>query len=171
MRPPSAFTGDGDPLSVENLKATRQEALETLASGLDAVLVPAGFARRPKALLWIRNSLLARTYVEVQRSQSGLGCYINLGRERPFEKAIPTYRNNTAWRLGLVAGGKTLPKWRHRDAISYVDLTEDPAFGADLVLLVRDYGLPYLRRCQGLLGHRVRPPEARRPASLPPDPA
>src|SRR4051794_22701505 len=39
MRLPSAFTGDGEPLDAEDLKAVRHQALEILASGLDSVLL------------------------------------------------------------------------------------------------------------------------------------
>lgn len=162
--PPSDVPADGGaPFSAAALKAVRKAALNVITAALDEVLVPDGFGRQTGKGLWVRNGTLARTYVEVQKSQSGLACYINLGREDAGSGPIPSYRNNTSWRLGQVARGVTIPKWRHSDSIAYADLAEDAALAAALGALVRDAGLPFLRSCQGPLGHTVRPPPAAPP--------
>lgn len=137
------------------LVAARKRALARLTKELDAVLLTRGYQR--KGSRWSRTGWFATTFVEIQKSRYGLDCYINLGRDPPDRTwRRPSYRENGCWRIGALAG--SIADANRLDRLPYFKLDSEPALLEEIVALVADRAVPFLRRCQGPLGAFVRMP-------------
>jgi hypothetical protein len=148
----------GEPGYHVALVAARERAVARLGEVIDAALQPQGFRR--KSGRWSRTSFFATTFVEIQKSRYGTGCYINLGRERANRDwRQPSYRPGSFWRLGQLAG--TVAEANRLDELRYLELDADPALLEAVGALLAERAIPFLKRCQGAFGVFVRPPPLR----------
>lgn len=145
----------GDPGYHAALLAARERALARLGGVLDAALLPEGFRR--KGGRWSRTTFFATTFVEIQKSRYGTGCYVNLGRERADRDwRQPSYRPGSFWRLGQLSG--SVVEANRLDELRYLELDADPALLETVAALLTERAIPFLRRCQGPFGIFVRSP-------------
>ena len=148
----------GDPGYHAALLAAREQALARLGEMLDAALLPQGFRR--KGGRWSRTSLFATTFVEIQKSRYGTGCYVNLGRDRADRDwRQPSYRPGSFWRLGQLSG--SVAEANRLDELRYLELDADPALLEAVAALLTARAIPFLKRCQGPFGIFARPPPLR----------
>lgn len=153
-----AAIAPGDPGYHVALVAARERALARLGEMLDAALLPQGFRR--KGGRWSRTSFFATTFVEIQKSRYGTGCYVNLGRERANRDwSKPSYRPGSVWRLGRLSG--TVAEANRLDELRYLELDADPALLVSVAALLTERAIPFLKRCQGPLGVFAKPPPLR----------
>jgi hypothetical protein len=134
----------------------RERVLRLLQREIDAILAPAGYVRAGGS--WSRTTAFARTVVEIQRSQSGLACYINLARfQRLLQwEWVPPGSVYSGWRIGHFAD--TVAESNSLDALDYAALDGNSPLRERGKVLLADRVLPFLRRCHSPLGHREFPP-------------
>jgi hypothetical protein len=133
-----------------------ERVLRQLQREIDAILAPAGYVRAGGS--WSRTTAFARTVVEIQRSRSGLACYINLARFQRLLKWewVPPGSVYSGWRIGHFTD--TVAESNSLDALDYAALDGDSALRLRVMALLVDRVLPFLSRCHGPFGHRQFPP-------------
>lgn len=137
------------------LKTYRKQAVAALQKALASVLEPAGYQRVHDAH-WQQSGLRFVTWVIIQKSRHGFSCSIDIGRDLRGEPKIPSYKPNTAWRLGRFE--RSIDRGNRIDQLYYVDLAEDPDFIPYLAKLLEERALPSLKSSHSLLAADFRPP-------------
>ncbi|WP_423065298.1 hypothetical protein [Devosia sp. CN2-171] len=143
-------------MTVESPASLRDRVLQVLQREIDAILAPAGYVRIGGS--WSRTTAFARTEVAIQRSQSGLACYINLARfQRLFGREwVPPGSVYSGWRVGHFTD--SVAEANGLDALPYAELDGDSPLRRRVTTLLSERVVPFLGRCHGLLGHRQLPP-------------
>lgn len=143
-------------MTAESPASLRERVLRLLQREIDAILAPAGYVRTGGS--WSRTTAFARTEVAIQRSQSGLACYINLARFQRLlgREWVPQDSVHAGWRVGHFTD--TVAEANGIDALPYADLDGDSPLRRRVLTLLDDRVLPFLGKCHGLFGHRQFPP-------------
>jgi hypothetical protein len=143
-------------MTAEPAVSLRERVLHLLQREFDAILAPAGYVRTGGS--WSRTTAFARTQVDIQRSQSGLACYINLARfQRLLNREwVPTGSVYSGWRIGHFTD--SIAEANGLDALPYAELDGDSTLLRRVTALLTERVLPFLRKCHGPLGHRQVPP-------------
>lgn len=142
---------------VAALRLVREKARARLVAALDDVLAPADYVRPKGKRIWIQETALAKTYVEIQSSTYGFECFINLGQEGPLASKIPSYENGTFWRLRDAAPETMLVRnYEHGESIRYTALELDPELAPAIAALFRDKALPFLQHFHVPMGNPVK---------------
>ena len=143
-------------MTAESPASLRDRVLQVLQREIDAILAPAGYVRIGGS--WSRTTAFARTEVAIQRSQSGLACYINLARFQRLlgREWLPPGSVYSGWRIGQFTD--SVAEANRLDALPYAELDGDSPLHRRVIALLSERVLPFLGRCHGLLGHRQLPP-------------
>lgn len=134
----------------------RERVVRTLHREIDAILAPAGYVRSGGR--WDRATAFARTWVEIQRSQGGLACYLNLGRfQRLFSwEWVPPGAYFTGWRIGHFTDSTA--EHNRLDALAYDQLDGESPLRAKVMALLAGRALPFLTASHKPFGYRMFPP-------------
>jgi hypothetical protein len=143
-------------MSANPAASLRERVVRVLHREIDAILAPAGYIRAGGS--WNRTTAFARTWVEIQRSSSGLACYLNLGRfQRLFKwERVPPGAYFSGWRIGDFTDSTA--EHNAIDALPYDQLDGDSPLRAKVTALLAERALPFLKASHSPFGHRMLPP-------------
>lgn len=143
-------------MSATPAASLRERVVRVLHREIDAILAPAGYVQAGGS--WSRTTAFARTWVEIQRSSSGLACYLNLGRfQRLFKwEWVPPGTYFSGWRIGDFTDSTV--EHNGLDALPYEQLDGDSPLRAKVMALLAERALPFLKASHGPLGYRTLPP-------------
>lgn len=135
----------------------RRRVVADLHREIGGIPRPLGHVR--KGRLWVRQSLLAVTYLEVQRCRYGFGCFLDVGCEPRLlglGGPVPSYREGTCCRIGRFTGSAR--EAGRLDALLYVNLEPGSPLRQEIEQLLRERVLPFLRSCHKPFGRVTGPP-------------
>lgn len=143
-------------MSATAAASLRDRVVRVLHREIDAILAPAGYIRAGGS--WNRTTAFARTWVGIQRSSSGLACYLNLGRfQRLFKwEWAPSGAYYSGWRIGDFTDSTA--EHNAIDALPYEQLDGDSQLRAKVMALLGERALPFLTASHDPLGQRRLPP-------------
>ncbi len=132
-----------------DLPSVRKSAVKLFTHDIDAVLKPHGYVRQG-ASLWVRKGMFTQTYVELQKSKYGDACFINVGWKYNWDKEGRFYGGDRQWRIGQLLND--IPRANRLNQLSYIELDgEDSPLRAEVIGLIRDLGVPHLKKFHSLL--------------------
>jgi len=143
-------------MSATPAASLRDRVVRVLHREIDAILAPAGYVQSGGR--WDRATAFARTWVEIQRSSSGLACYLNLGR---FQRLlswewVPPGAYFSGWRIGDFADSTS--EHNSLDALAYEQLDGDSPLRTRVMALLAERALPFLKASHHPLSARMVPP-------------
>ena len=143
-------------MSANPAASLRERVVRMLHREIDAILAPAGYVQAGGR--WSRTTAFARTWVEIQRSSSGLACYLNLGRlQRLLNwEWVPPGTYFSGWRIGDFADSTA--EHNSLDALTYDQLDGDSPLRAKVMALLSERALPFLKASHTPFGYRMLPP-------------
>jgi hypothetical protein len=143
-------------MSATPAASLRERVVRVLHREMDAILAPAGYIQAGGR--WSRTTAFARTWVELQRSSSGLACYLNLGRlQRLFKwEWVPPGTYFTGWRICDFTDSTA--EHNSLDALAYGQLDGDSPLRAKVMTLLAERALPFLTASHSPFGYRMVPP-------------
>ena len=143
-------------MSATPAASLRERVVRVLHREIDAILAPAGYIQAGGS--WNRTTAFARTWVGIQRSSSGLACYINLGRFQRLLKWewVPAGYYSSGWRIGDFTD--STEEHNALDALPYDQLDGDSPLRARVMALLAQRALPFLKASHNPFGYRMLPP-------------
>jgi hypothetical protein len=135
------------PAAVPVLPEVRKRSLRLLVNEIDDLLKPLGYVREKmgRGDVWIRRTLATQTYVHIQKSKHGDGCFINIGHEPgPYKGEVPSFRNGTSQRLGQLLDD--VADANRLDMLKYDLLDGASPLRREVFDLIRDRAVPYLAK-------------------------
>ena len=129
------------------LPEVRKRSLRLLVNEIDDLLKPLGYVREKtgRGDVWIRRTLATQTYVHIQKSKHGDGCFINIGHEPgAYKGEVPSFRNGTSQRLGRLLDD--VADANRLDMLKYDLLDGASPLRREVVDLIRDRAVPYLAK-------------------------
>lgn len=142
-----------------DLPAVRKSAVKLFARDIEAALAPHGYVRQG-ASLWVKKGLFTHTYVELQKSKYGDACFVNVGWKYNKEKESGQFLRQALlgdreWRIGRLLNDT--PRGNRLDMLPYAELDgEASALRAEVVGLIRDVGVPHLKKFHSILDRFVK---------------
>jgi hypothetical protein len=138
------------PVADFDLPAVRKSAVKLFARDIDAVLKPHGY-KRDRASLWVRKGLFTQTYLELQKSKYGDACFVNIGWKYNWDKGDGSYFDgDRQWRISQLLDD--IPRANRLDQLFYTELDgEESPLRAEVVDLIRDLGVPHLKKFHSIL--------------------
>lgn len=143
-------------MSANPAASLRERVVQLLHREIDAILAPAGYIQAGGT--WTRTTAFARTWVEIQRSSSGLACYLNLGRFQRLLRWewVPPGAYFSGWRIGDFTDSTA--EHNAIDALPYAELDGASPLRGKVMTLLAERALPFLTASHGVFGASRLPP-------------
>lgn len=143
-------------MSANPAASLRERVVRVLHREIDAILAPAGYIQAGGG--WNCTTAFARTWVEIQRSSSGLACYINLGRFQRLLKWewVPPGSYFSGWRIGDFTD--STEEHNGLDALPYAALDGESPLRAKVMALLATRAVPFLKASHNPFSYRMLPP-------------
>ena len=143
-------------MSANPAASLRERVVRVLHREIDAIPAPAGYIQAGGS--WNCTTAFARTWVEIQRSSSGLACYINLGRFQRLLKWewVPPGSYFSGWRIGDFTD--STEEHNGLDALPYAELDGESPLRAKVMALLAARAVPFLKASHNPFSYRMLPP-------------